>query len=60
MKLSEMSKDIQEIIKTFGDFELDSTSINTNYSDIKVENINKFYITVDGENKTACINLLSV
>lgn len=60
MKLSEISKDIEEIIKMFGDFNLDSASITTSFSDIKIEKINKFYITVDKENKTACINLLSV
>lgn len=59
MKLSDMIKDIQEVIDMFGDYTLDSGRIATDSVKITAERINKFDITVDEDNKTATVNLMS-
>ena len=59
MKLSDMIKDIQETIDMFGDYKLEGSRITTDDADITIERTNQFYMTVDEENKTVQVNLMS-
>ena len=59
MKLSDIIKNIQDVIDTFGDYELDNGAIYTDNVEIEASRINKFDIVVDEKSGTATIELMS-